>query len=108
MDLSFCNDELRRLCNARTLLKARFGESGLIVERRLLTLADARTLREVTTRSPDRRRPEPKLGRFIASVCARDAGRIYFRACGLDVGDEEEFETVAHVEIFAIQQGDRG
>ncbi len=105
--MSFCDDQLRKLCNTRALLKARFGESGLIVERRLLTLADAKMLQEVTTRSPDRRRLEPTRGRFVASVCARDAGRIYFRACGLEEGDERQFETIAHVEIFAIEQGDR-
>lgn len=102
MQLSFREDELRELCNTQALLRARFGECGVIVARRLLTLSSARVLGEITVRPPDRRRLEPRLGPCAASVCARDAGRIYFNACGLDGREQRPFDEVDHIEIFAI------
>ncbi|WP_088347287.1 MULTISPECIES: hypothetical protein [Rhodomicrobium] len=102
MHLSFRDDDLRTLCNTQALLRAHFGECGAIVERRLLTLSQAKVLGEITARPPDRRRLEPRLGPCAASVCARDAGRIYFNACDLDGRDQRPFEEVDHIEIFAI------
>jgi hypothetical protein len=102
MYLSFSNDGLRALCNTRALLRARFGDFAMIVERRLLTLANARVLGEVTARPPDRRRLEPDMGPNAASVCARDAGRIYFKALGLKDREEPVFDEVDHIEIFAV------
>lgn len=104
MNVSFTDDEMRKLCNTRSLLRARFGDCAEVVERRLLTLADARVLREVTIRPPDRRRREPTLGPLAASVCARDAGRIYFKACSFEVANEADFDDVDHIEIFALGQ----
>ncbi len=102
MNLSFTDDELRKLCNSRSLLRARFGPGSEIVERRLLTLADARVLREVSTRAPDRRRNEPALGKFAASVCISEAGRIYFKACGLELASEVDFDEIDQIEIFKV------
>jgi len=102
MNLSFIDDELRRLCSTRSLLRVRFGECAEVVERRLLTLADAKVLREVTIRPPDRRWREPELGPLAASVCIRDAGRIYFKACGFELANEADFEEVDNIEIFAV------
>jgi hypothetical protein len=99
--LSFSDDDLRTLCNTRALLQARFGEWGMLVERRLLALASASSLGEVTARPPDRRRLEPSLGPYMASVCAQDAGRIYFKACGTNVG-QRPLDDIEHIEIVAI------
>ena len=104
--MSFSDDGLRKLCTTRSLLRARFGETSVIVERRLLTLADARVLRDVTIRPPDRRRLEPGLGRLVGSVCVRDAGRIYFKAHSLVVERETVFDEVDHIEIFAVGRRD--
>jgi hypothetical protein len=102
MYLSFSNDGLRALCNSRSLLRDRFGEHSMIVERRLLTLATARVLGDVSVRPPDRRRPEPEIGPDAVSVCVREAGRIYFKACGLAGKDLPPLEEVDHIEIFAV------
>ncbi len=69
---------------------------------RLRTLANARVLGEVTARPPDRRRLEPDMGLDAVSVCARDAGRIYFRALGLKDRAQPEFDEVDHIEIFSV------
>jgi hypothetical protein len=104
MELSFSNEDLRKLCSTRALLRSRFGELGLVVERRLLTLADAKVLGDVTKRAPDRQRPELVFGRLAASVCAKDAGRIYFRAAQAANDDEVNLEEVTHIEIFSIER----
>jgi hypothetical protein len=106
MELSFSNEELRKLCSTHALLRARFGDSSLVVERRLLTLADARAVGDVTTRAPDRRRSEPAFGRLAASVCAKDAGRIYFKAAQAADNDEVNLEEVSHIEILSIERRD--
>jgi hypothetical protein len=100
MHLSFTTDRLRALCNTRGLLRERFGDSSVFVERRLLALSNARILGEITVRPPDRRRLEPVYGPQAASVCVRDAGRLYFRACGLT--GRQAIDEVDHIEIFAI------
>lgn len=102
MNLSFVDDELRALCNTRALLRARFGEAGPVVERRLMVLSAARVLGDVPIRAPDRRRREPRLGPAAASVCARAAGRIYFNALGIDGDDQDKWDEVEEIEIFAI------
>lgn len=102
MYLSFSDDGLRALCNSRSLLRARFGEHSMIVERRLLTLATAKVLGDISLRPPDRRRPEPDIGPNAASVCVREAGRIYFKACGPAGKERPPVEEADHIEIFAI------
>lgn len=106
MYLSFSDDALRALCNTHALLRAQFGEGAMIIERRLLTLANAKVLGEVTARPPDRRQFEPDIGPHAVSVCARDSGRIYFKACGLKERERLLLDEVDHIEIFAI--GRRG
>lgn len=100
MHLSFTTERLRALCNTRALLRERFGEASVFVERRLLALSNARILGEITTRPPDRRRSEPDYGPEAISVCVRDAGRVYFHVCGL--GNRQALDEVDHIEIFAI------
>lgn len=102
MHLSFSDDNLRALCNTHSLLRAKFGDLAKVVELRLLALASARVLGEVTTRPPDRRRLEPGIGPYAASVCARDAGRIYFKACGFNDREQPSLDEVDHIEIFAV------
>ncbi len=102
MKLGFKTEELCALCNTRVLLAERFGEFSPIVERRLLTLALASKLGEVTVSAPDRRRIEPTLDPRAVSVCAREAGRIYFYAGAPNDRSRPNFEEVDYVEIFAI------
>lgn len=102
MNLIFADEELRQLCNTRSLLRARFGAAAAVVERRLLILGDAKVLGEIPVRPPDRRRREPLLGPTVASVCAKAAGRIYFSAFGITGNDDGEWEEVKEIEIFAI------
>jgi len=104
MDLRFVDEELRALCNTRTLLRARFGPAGSIVERRLMVLSNAKTLGEVTIRPPDRRRREPRFGSAAGSVCAKAAGRIYFNALGIEDSGVGNWEEVKEIEIFAIRK----
>ncbi len=104
--MSFSTEELRKLFSTRAMLRDRFGELGLVIERRILTLAYAKAVGDVTTRAPDRRRHEPAFGRLAASVCAKDAGRIYFKATQ-PVDDEKlSLDEVNQIEIFSI--GRRG
>lgn len=102
MYLSFADDDLRMLCNSGALLRRRFGERAALVELRLTALSNAKVLGDITMRPPDRRRTEPDIGPAAASVCARDAGRIYFQALGLSSGDASDWEQVDQIEIFAI------
>lgn len=102
MYLSFCDDGLRALCNSRSLLRARFGEHSMIVERRLLTLAAARVLGDISVKPPDRRRPEPEIGPDAASVCLSEVGRLYFKPYGLVGRERPPLEEVDHIEILAI------
>lgn len=106
MQLIFVNDDLRELCNTRARLRDRFGNAGAVIERRLLVLANARVLGEVTMRPPDRRRREPRFGPAAASVCARAAGRIYFRALGIEGRSGDKWDEVEEIEIFAIEGAD--
>lgn len=104
MQLTFETDELRELCGSHSLLMRRFGPQATIVRRRILVLWNATRLGDVTTRAPDRRRLEPAFGPRALSVCAKDAGRIYFRAMR-PVGTA--LEDVDSIEIFAIGEGSR-
>jgi hypothetical protein len=105
MYLCFADDDLRVLCNTRALLERQFGDAGSIVERRLLVLSNAKALGDVTKLPPDRRRLEPKHGSSIASVCARAAGRIYFRALDLKKGAHDgAWEEVQEIEILSIRR----
>lgn len=104
MELRFVDEELRALCSTRTLLRARFGRAGSIVERRLMVLSNAKMLGEVTIRPPDRRRREPGLGPAAVSVCAKTAGRIYFKALGIEDNGAGNWEEVKEIEIFAIRE----
>jgi hypothetical protein len=107
MHLTFETDALRALCNSRELLAARFGRHSLVVERRLLALWNAPTLRDVTMQPPDRRRIEPAYGPRAMSVCAREAGRIYFHARRRDSGARSDLDDAEAIEIFAIGEGGR-
>jgi hypothetical protein len=102
MHLTFETDALRELCNSRELLAARFGRHSLIVERRLLALWNAPTLRDVTMQPPDRRRIEPTYGPSAMSVCVREAGRIYFHARHRESGARSELDDADAIEIFEI------
>lgn len=105
MQLTFETDELRALCGSDALLVRRFGPHAIIVRRRILVLWNAPCLGDVTMSPPDRRRLEPAFGPRALSVCARDAGRIYFRA--LKSGGATALEDVDRIEIFAIGEGSR-
>jgi hypothetical protein len=107
MDVSFATDELQELCSTAALLTRRFGADGLIVRRRLLVLRNAPRLRDVTTTPPDRRRLEPAHGPHAVSVCAKDAGRIYFRAGTRGRDPASGLEDAQAIEIFAIGEGGR-
>jgi hypothetical protein len=107
MHLTFESDELRALCGSNALLTRRFGPHGILVRRRILVLWNAQRLGDVTVRPPDRRRLEPGFGPRALSVCARDAGRIYFRALRIAGNPAATLEDVDSVEIFAIGDGSR-
>ena len=101
MHLSFENDELRDLCNSGARLAKRFGRHADVVQRRLLALLNAPRLGDITVKPPDRRRIELAYGPKAFSVCAREAGRIYFKAGrSVDNLDDADF-----IEIFAIGKG---
>lgn len=105
MQLSFENNELRELCNSRARLTKRFGPHAKMVERRLLALLNAPRLGDITIKPPDRRRIEPAYGPKAFSVCAREAGRIYFKAGRSVRGDTDNFDEADFIEIFAIGEG---
>ncbi len=105
MYLSFEREVLRDLCNSTALLTRRYGPSVRIVQRRLLTLWNAPKLRDVAISPPDRRRLEPSYGPRAFSVCARDAGRIYFKVCSYGKVVADNIEDADSIEIFAIGDG---
>lgn len=99
--LSFVDEALRALCNTRARLRAEFGEAADEIELRLLALASADKLEDITVRPPDRRRFEKKIGARMGSVCARTAGRIYFEADSQ--GDSEAaLGKATAIEIISI------
>jgi len=102
MHLSFENNELRELCNSNARLAKRFGPHASVVQRRLLALFNAPRLGDVTVKPPDRRRIEPAYGPKAFSVCAREAGRIYFKAGRSVRGDANNLDEADFIEIFAI------
>jgi len=79
MRCKFESPGLRALCCSKAALLKKFGEkTAVLIQRRLVWLDAARSLADVSTEPPLRRRLEDGGRQLVFSVCALDAGRIYF------------------------------